>query len=213
MTSEDKEEKRSVELKAHLHGVARAGNQVDECTSDMKNLVIHWNDVSVKPGLLLVAEFLYLLVSIRQHGGEDMMDYFERIISVVEHYERLYGRVNPVVLAEKSLLCLESIKLLVYSDFALSIGKHPNSLEDVMHVLMFHAVKHGRRMTGESKQVETMTLVCRFGSSGFNRRVGAAVKWGKSGRTVLSQRRSRTHWIQIQSRRCGFLLQAGLAKC
>jgi len=64
MTSEDKEEKRSVELKAHLHGVARAGNQVDECTSDMKHLVVHWNDVSVKPGLMLAAESLCLLVSI-----------------------------------------------------------------------------------------------------------------------------------------------------
>jgi len=90
------------------------------------------------------------------------MDYFKRIISVVEHYERLYGRVNPVVLAEKSPLCPESIKLLVYSDFALGISKYPNSLEDVMRVLMFHAVKHGRMMTGESKQVEMMTLVCRF---------------------------------------------------
>jgi len=92
---------------------------VDECTSDMKNLVVHWNDVSVKPGLLLVAESLYLLVSIWQHDGEDMMDYFKRIISVVEHYERLYGRVNPVHLVEKSPLCPESNKLLVFSDFAL----------------------------------------------------------------------------------------------
>jgi len=63
MMSEDKEEKRSIELKGHLQGVARAGNQVDVCTSDMKNLVVHWNDVSVKPGLLLVTESLYT------HGG------------------------------------------------------------------------------------------------------------------------------------------------
>jgi len=39
MASKDKDEKRSVELKAHLHAVARAGDQVDKYTSDRKNLV------------------------------------------------------------------------------------------------------------------------------------------------------------------------------
>jgi len=280
MTSEDKEEKRPTELKAHVYGVAKAGEQVDEYTRttkaigeyvgrlfgrEMKNLVVHGKEsVPVKPTypgdksdeeakaiwskeydrylkkvdlydlnkakvfeivlkqcnkvvknkiegttdfatieanidivafLLKIKDVAYganeklyphmqateslnLLVSVRQQDGEDLVDYYKRFISVVERVEKSYGSVNPVVIAEKSPRYLsdqsaveseERNKLLAFllmdradqkvfgslmrslhSDFALGNGKYPNSLEDAIHVLTTHAVKHGK-MAGKSK--------------------------------------------------------------
>ena len=124
------------------------------------------------------AESLTQFAKVRQQDGEDLVDFYKRYISVVERYEKSYGRVNPVVIAKKSsryssdpsaVESEERNKLLAFllmdradqkvfgslmrslqSDFALGNDLYPKTLEDAMHVLTTHAVKHGK-MTDKSK--------------------------------------------------------------
>lgn len=282
MVSEDKE-KKPTELKAHVYGVAKAGEQVDEYTrttkavgeyvgrlfgKEMKNLVVHGKEsVPVKPlypgengsaeakavwskeydrylkqndlydlnkakvfeivsqqctkvvknkiegttdfvtiesnvdvvaflqkikdvahganeklySHLQAAESLTQLAKVRQQDGEDLVDYYKWFISVVERYEKSYGRVNPVVIAEKSpryssdpsavesdernkllaFLLMDranqkvfgSLMRSLHSDFALGNGMYPETLQDAIHVLTTHAVKHGK-MADKSKTKE-----------------------------------------------------------
>lgn len=145
------------------------------------------------------------LVKVRQQDRKDLVDWYKRFINVVERYKS-YGRVNPVVIAEKSPRCSsdpsaaveseERNKLLAFllmdrvdqklygslmcslhSDFALGNGMYPETLEDGMHVLT---------TKGDDNEI-SLSFVC----SRVSGSAGNAVKWGTSRRIVLSLRRRR----------------------